>query len=494
MSRGFLTAAERERLSTYPEVISPHDLGRFFTLTKEDLACVSKLRGDHNRLGFALQLCTLRYLGFIPDNLLDPPSAVIGLLAYQLKIPTPDTVTYGERDQTHSDHLQTIMQHLHYYRATPLDLAAFEGWLVERALEHDKPLFLLHTLIERLHWDRIFRPGLTVLERMVARSRQQARHVTFERMSHLLSAQHKTFLDGLLEADESSYRTTLGWLQRLPNDHTASQINTTLEKIRFLQDAGVINWDLREINPNRLKFLANLGGRSSNQHLQRSVALQRYPILIAFLKQSLFDLTDVVIDLVDARLWQIHNTAKNELNTLRLQAARSTNEKLRTYFALTQIIIDGTVPDGAIRSRIFDRFPSDKLQQIVAETESLIRPVNDEAIDLFAKHYSYIRRFAPAFLANLTFQSHKATNPLLDAVAILKQLNASGKRAIPANAPTTFISPAWQEYVIDKSGTINRRYYELAVLWELRLHLRSGRCIRRTCPTVRRPEHLFDPA
>jgi len=249
MSSGFLTAAERERLSTYPKEISAQDLGRFFTLTKEDFACIAQLRGDPSRLGFALQLCTLRYLGFIPDNLLDPPPAVTGLLAYQLKMPIGDIRTYGEREQTRSDHLQTILQYLRYYRATPLDLAASEAWLVERALEHDKPLFLLHALIERLRWDRILRPGLTVLERIVARSRQRARHVTFERMSPLLSHERKAFLDGLLEADESGYRTTLGWLQRLPNDHTASQISTTLEKIRFLQNAGVPDWDLGGINP-----------------------------------------------------------------------------------------------------------------------------------------------------------------------------------------------------------------------------------------------------
>lgn len=81
MSRGLLTAAERERLSTYPKEISSEDLGRFFTLTSPDLSLVEQQRGDPNRLGFALQLCTLRYLGFIPTNLLDPPQAVVRLWA-----------------------------------------------------------------------------------------------------------------------------------------------------------------------------------------------------------------------------------------------------------------------------------------------------------------------------------------------------------------------------------------------------------------------------
>src|SRR5690606_7249588 len=122
----------------------------------------------------------------------------------------------------------------------------------------------------------------------------------------------------------------LTWLQRMPNDHTSTQIKATLKKIRFLQEAGVADWDLSAVNPNRLKYLANIGARATNQHLQRSAPIRRYPILVAFLKQTLFDLTDIVADLFDANLWERHTDAKAELDEMRLQAARSTNEKLRT--------------------------------------------------------------------------------------------------------------------------------------------------------------------
>ncbi len=75
MSKGFLSDAEREHLSTYPTDLSSAELGRFFTLTQRDIDLSEQQRGDHNRLGFALQLCTLRYLGFVPNNLLNPPAA-----------------------------------------------------------------------------------------------------------------------------------------------------------------------------------------------------------------------------------------------------------------------------------------------------------------------------------------------------------------------------------------------------------------------------------
>lgn len=129
MPTDFLTDAERERLNTYPEEISSGDLGRFFTLTPHDLEIVVQQRGDHNRLGFALQLCTLHYLGFIPNNLLDPPPAVVRLLAHQLGVSGEALQAYGEREQTRSDHLTQILPHLGYRRTYPHDLAEIEAKL-----------------------------------------------------------------------------------------------------------------------------------------------------------------------------------------------------------------------------------------------------------------------------------------------------------------------------------------------------------------------------
>ncbi len=60
----FLSQVERERLQSFPEEITPNEVIIFFTLSDKDLTLVKKRSGDHNLLGFALQLGTLRYLSF----------------------------------------------------------------------------------------------------------------------------------------------------------------------------------------------------------------------------------------------------------------------------------------------------------------------------------------------------------------------------------------------------------------------------------------------
>ena len=61
MPIGFLTEAERERLNRFPDEIPYDDLSAYFTLSDRDIQAIQRQRGDHNRLGFALQLGTLRY-------------------------------------------------------------------------------------------------------------------------------------------------------------------------------------------------------------------------------------------------------------------------------------------------------------------------------------------------------------------------------------------------------------------------------------------------
>src|SRR5262249_2726302 len=105
---------------------------------------------------------------------------------------------YGGRIHTRTTHLQQVQAYLGFRLALPLDMAALTTWLVERALEHDKPTLLFQLACDKLRRDQLVRPGITRLERLVATAREQAHAETFRRLTPLLTSAQQGWLDSLL--------------------------------------------------------------------------------------------------------------------------------------------------------------------------------------------------------------------------------------------------------------------------------------------------------
>lgn len=158
-------------------------------------------------------------------------------------------------------------------------LRALLRWLTARALEHDRPSLLLQLACEKLRQDKVLRPGLSRLERLVITARNQARHETARHLAPLLTDLRRVQLDALLSPDVALGRTRLAWLQHGAVTASPSTILATLDKLVWLHALGVEGWNLTGLTPNRRKFLAGIARRSTNQALQRMPTERRYPNL-----------------------------------------------------------------------------------------------------------------------------------------------------------------------------------------------------------------------
>jgi len=138
--RSILSSAERASLLPLPD--SNDELIRHYTLNEADLSLIRQRRGDANRLGFAVQLCLLRYpgQGLLPEPSL--PVAFLHWIGHQLRIDPTCWLQYAEREETRREHLLELRA---YLCIEPFGLAHYKQAVhaaTELAMQSDQGIVL----------------------------------------------------------------------------------------------------------------------------------------------------------------------------------------------------------------------------------------------------------------------------------------------------------------------------------------------------------------
>lgn len=77
MPTGFLTRDQARRYGRFAGEPTPDQLARHFHLDDADHVFVAEHRGEHNRLGVAVQLGSVRLLGAFLDDPTEAPTSAV---------------------------------------------------------------------------------------------------------------------------------------------------------------------------------------------------------------------------------------------------------------------------------------------------------------------------------------------------------------------------------------------------------------------------------
>lgn len=200
MPVSFLSAEQRENYGRYTGVPSPQDLARYFHLDDAGHARIAKKRGDHNRLGFAVQLSTVRYLGIFLDDPMTVPGAVMHTLAKQLRFdPVDGTSAYSTGEQRWL-HATEIRESYAYVEITEQRVAfRLTRWLYALCWTGtDRPSVLFERAITWLVMHKVLLPGCSTLERYIARLRSRVEERLWHSLANGVGREQQTRLENLL--------------------------------------------------------------------------------------------------------------------------------------------------------------------------------------------------------------------------------------------------------------------------------------------------------
>lgn len=490
----FLTQEQRQHYGAYTTEPSDAQLASYFYLDDTDRERLATKRGSHHRLGFALQICTVRFLStFLVEPTL-VPSGAVRHVAKQLGIdndPAPLLIQYATAWQAreHSREIQQLYGY-HDFSEQPEHFRLIR-WLYTHAwLTAERPSVLFDLATKRLVDQKVILPGVSVLERLVASVRDHAANRLWEELARLPTASQRFLLEDLLKTPDGSGQSHLDRLRRAPTHVSGPGLIKALRRLTDIRALGVTDLDLSFVPAGRLKQLARHAATSRATQIERMSGDRRIATLLAFV--SVFEATaqDDALDLLDGLMRSLWTGATRAGERERLRTLRDLDAAALQLREACLVLLDSTHQDQQVREKVYEQIAQNTLIQACTLVGELARPAEDsEQYQQLLGKYTTLRAFLPTLLRTVTFQATPAGHPVLEAVTFLK--NQEGRKS-PAidEAPRRVIPRGWRRHVIGREGSrehIDRKAYTLCVAERLQEALRRHEVF------VAPSEHWSDP-
>jgi TnpA family transposase len=468
--RQLLTDEERNTLLGIPT--EPDALARCFTLSQADQELVAGRRGDANRLGYATQLALLRHPGTALANLDQPPEALVAWLAAQLDTPASAFAAYARRPQTMTDHARQLAARLGLRPPVATDLPLMIEAAAQAAWSTDRGEPIAAAVVAALRDAGVILPAAAVIERAAIAGRARARKRAAGALLHGLTPAQVAAVEGLLAADPPIGMTRFAWLKAMPVAPKADHVGELLDRLRRVRGIGLPPEAAGCVHEERLRQLVREGQTSDAYQLGRYAAHRRRAILVATVLDLEARLIDAVLDMADKLIGGLFAKARNAKRRRYAATATNVGRLMRLFHGTIDALATAQAGDLDAFEAVDSAVGWAKLLRVRGEVQTLAELAGEDPLRRAADRWKTLRKFAPALIEALEFRAARANDPTVAALRLLADLNRSGKRDVPADAPMPFRKD-WRRLVLE-TGKPNRRLYETAVLATLRDKLRSG--------------------
>jgi hypothetical protein len=492
----FLSPGQLASYGRYGEPPSAAQLERFFHFDERDRTLIARRRGDHNRLGFAVQLGTVRFLGTFLPRPTEVPEIVTRRVAEELAVEDPDRLAeYGRRDPTHREHAGEIQREYGYRdfsdASARVDLL---GWLDARAwATAERPSVLFDLATARLVEGKVLLPGATVLARAVTAARDRAASRLYRSLFEAAAAHHGPSFEQLLDVPEGDQLSRWEDLRAGPRKLTANEVAESFERLAVIRAVGVGHLTV-DVPPGRLRALARYGLSAKAQTLRRLSPQRRSATLLAAVWQLELDATDDALILLDQVTDLLLSQATREHKDRRYKQLPELDRAARALRAAVLVLLDP--PPGGIEelwSAINAHIPRSELELASDTVHRLAsQPDPQDGQDAafreeLLRRYQSLRRFMPVLLDAVSFEAAPGGQAVLEAMESLRVLEGRAGRVSAATVSLKVVNGRWRRLVLANpqlgENEVDRRAYAFCVLEALQAALnrrdvfvsRSGR-------------------
>jgi TnpA family transposase len=467
MPVSFLSTTQRERYSRYPESLSADELARYFHLDDDDREWIATKRRDSSRLGYALQLTTVRFLGAFLEDPTAVPTTVLQTLSSQLNVADPDECIVAYRaTRQRWQHTSEIRERYGYRAFVERGIQFRLGrWLCALCWTGtDRPSVLFEHANGWLVGHKVLLPGATTLERFVAEVRSRMESRLWRLLARDVSDVQRQRLDELLAPAEGGRQSRLDQLRKGPVRVSAPALVHALQRVETVRGLGIKLSDIH-VPPSRIAALARFASTVKVSAVARLPEARRIATLVAFVHCLEASAQDDALDVLDLLLRELFTKAEKEDRKVRQRTIKDLDRAASTLAEACRMLLDPGLPAGELRERVYVAIGQEALTKALSEVNGLVRPPDDVFYSELEARKATVSRFLPTLLRVIRFDANPAAQPLVQA---LKWLHEKPDQ----DPPAAIIGKAWQRHVRQDGGKVNATAYAFCTLDKLRSSIR----------------------
>jgi TnpA family transposase len=491
----FLSDGEAARYGRFAGAPGRVELEKLFFLDNADKALIRKKRGPHNRLGYAVQLTSVRYIGrFLADPLDGVPTEVIDYLAEQLGIADASCLKqYAQREPTHREHAGQIQTKLGLKDSSQAE-AELETTLAAHAWNSgDGPTAIFQYAVRWLRENDVLLPGITTLTRMVARIREEQTERLYATLAAMPTAEQVEALENLLEVPPGKKMTDLERWRQGPSKASGPGMVKALQLVEEILGAGLGRLELDASVPlRRVLELAKYGLTVRSAQLKRHPDARRRATLVATARRLEIKTIDDALELLDLLMvTELLGKAHREADKQKVKKHPKLAKASARLAAAVEVLLEAT--EWGEEVRLFEVWemieavvPRGQLREAVEVVTDMVPPPDADDDGGWraemAGHYPTVSGFVKLLTGVIEFDANPEGERVLTAMKALPAALAHRPRNHSASLlPVRLIDPGvvtgvWRRLVFGqparKDGLADRNAYVFCVLEQFHRRLK----------------------
>ena len=440
---------------------SKEQLNLYFYLNDSDKEVIAKMKKSSTKLGFAVQLGTVRFLGCFTSDFETLPIVVIQHLAAQLNIDYKEFYGYT-RKQTIWQHMKLIQDYYNYVLFTDNAVEKYlSDWLLDRSwytTETDNMLFDM--LLKKCLDEKIILPGFSTFERFVSKIIDSSEKQLYKLLSEIPATSEVERLLELFDfVGEPIRGATLKMdILRSPLiDESQKELIRGFNRLIMFQSFHTENWDFSVIPEGKLKKLASYAFKAKAQAIQRMPLNRQIAHLVAFVYEHQKKAMDEQLLALSKYVDAIFRRAKNKEIKDRMRTIKDLDRAALTLSKIVELLFDESITNQEIRKVISDKFQKEEMDAAIFQVKDIVRNEQEPiAINELRKAFRKIKKFIPSILLSINFEGN---NYGADSLVVWEKIKEVFPKPITLDHFYDIepcLSKKWQYYIHENPTSVNQ--------------------------------------